>query len=91
MFNGNAGTTKAFKKWERQRRWSLTRWEVMDMFDPMDRKYAKEILDFAETENSYLKLGVTHGNYNWKGTDTKFYNMHDVFEIAHLIKWGDGG
>jgi len=85
MLKGNSRIIKDYKKWESQMAWNLTRWEVMNMFSSQDRPYAKEIL------NNDPRLGVTYGNYNLQGTDTKFYNMHDVFEIAYLIEWGDGG
>ena len=85
MFKGNKEKTTAFKFWESLMPWRLNRWEVVDMFDQSDRLYVRNILD------NDPRLGVTHGNFNGQGTDTKFYNLHDVFEIAYLIKWGDGG
>jgi len=75
----------AYQTWITQGHFHYLKWEVIALFKPEQRSMVRTVL------KNDRRLGTPHGNRLDHEKGSKIYNLHDIFEIARFIEYGDGG
>ena len=79
-----------FEEWkELYCEYKFNAWEVYIELASYRRREVKEIMEFAKSKNSYLKIGC--GEIDLDGNRKVMYSQADVYRIEHLLRHGDGG
>ena len=84
-FNEDNEKYSAYQTWITQGYFHYLKWEVIALFNPEQQFTVRTALKNDST------LGTPHGNRLDHAKGSKIYNLHDIFDIARFIEYGDGG